>query len=199
MLLGDHQAARWNRLIVSRPMNAASHSQPPTPSGVRPEPSSDELTSSSSDPSARPLEGDMPSRTDHLHERLRSALRDDLNATWDDALATWTDATPAERKAVHAYVAGLRNRILRGLVELDAPEEIRQCIAVQCIEMKCHWTMLNTRIQNQMAQEGGPDETLLYRATCVSQIVQALEAFLPQDRVDRLSDLVAEPLDPDWL
>lgn len=129
-----------------------------------------------------------------LHERVEDALRGTLDRQWREVLDEWTSGAPSERKAVQAYVSGLRNRILRALLDIDTEEELQRGLATQYIEMKCHWTMLNTQIQHQTARDGEPDESLLYRATCVSLIVQNLEPLLSQERVDNLTAFLAEPL-----
>ncbi|MFB6272732.1 MAG: hypothetical protein ABEL51_07545 [Salinibacter sp.] len=54
--------------------------------------------------------------------------------------------------------------------------------------------MLNTKIQHQTATSGRPAEPLIYRATCVSLIVQALEPLLDREYVEGLADFLAEPL-----
>jgi hypothetical protein len=95
---------------------------------------------------------------------------------------------------VRRDVAKLRDRILDSLLSIDTVDELRRCLAVGYVEMKCHWTMLNTRIQHQTAQNGRPDEPLIYRATCVSLIVQALEPLLSRKHVEGLADFLAEPL-----
>lgn len=129
-----------------------------------------------------------------LHDDIEEALRDGLDDQWEEVLAGWEEAAPSERKAVQAYVSGLRNRILRSLLDIDTAEELQRGLATQYIEMKCHWTMLNTQIQHQTAREGGADENLIYRATCVSLIIQSLEPLLSQERVDNLTAFLAEPL-----
>lgn len=129
-----------------------------------------------------------------LHDHIREALREGLDTQWQDVLDSWKGAAPSERKAVNAYVSGLRNRILRSLLDIDTREELQRGLATQYIEMKCHWTMLNTQIQHQTARDGEADEDLIYRATCVSLIIQSLEPLLSQDRVDNLTAFLAEPL-----
>lgn len=129
-----------------------------------------------------------------LHDRVEEALRGALDRQWREVIDEWTSGAPSERKAVQAYVSGLRNRILRTLLEIDTEEELQRGLATQYIEMKCHWTMLNTQIQHQTARDGEPDESLLYRATCVSLIVQNLEPLLSQERIDNLTAFLAEPL-----
>ena len=131
---------------------------------------------------------------DDLRERTETALRDSLEAQWDEVLEQWSGASPADRQAVRRDVAKLRDRILDSLLSIDTVDELRRCLAVGYVEMKCHWTMLNTRIQHQTAQNGRPDEPLIYRATCVSLIVQALEPLLSQKHVEGLTDFLAEPL-----
>lgn len=129
-----------------------------------------------------------------LHDRIEEALLGALDDQWDEVLGEWIEATPSERKAVRAYVSGLRNRMLRALLDIDTEEELERGLATQYIEVKCHWTMLNTQIQHQTARSGEPDEDLIYRATCVSLIVQNLEPLLSQEHVDRLTSFLAEPL-----
>lgn len=129
-----------------------------------------------------------------LHDRIEDALRGSIDEQWDEVLDGWTEAAPSERKAVRAYVSGLRNRMLRALLDIDTEDELERGLATQYIEVKCHWTMLNTQIQHQTARSGDPDENLIYRATCVSLIIQNLEPLLSQDRVDNLTAFLAEPL-----
>jgi hypothetical protein len=129
-----------------------------------------------------------------LHERIEDTLRGSLDEQWEEVLDQWEGAAPSERKAVQAYVSGLRNRILGALLDIDTEEELQRGLATQYIEVKCHWTMLNTQIQHQTARDGGPDEDLLYRATCVSLIIQSLEPLLSQERIDNLTAFLAEPL-----
>jgi len=129
-----------------------------------------------------------------LRGRIEAVLRDPLEEQWDEVLAQWSGAGPSERQAVRTYVAELRDRVLDSLLAIDTLDELRRCLAIGYVEMKCHWTMLNTRIQHQTAQNGRPDEPLIYRATCVSLIVQALEPLLSRDHVERLADFLAEPL-----
>jgi hypothetical protein len=131
---------------------------------------------------------------DVLHDRIEETLRGALDDQWNEVLDEWTGAAPSERKAVKAYVSGLRNRILGTLLDIDTEDELQRGLATQYIEMKCHWTMLNTQIQHQTARDGGPDEDLIYRATCVSLIIQSLEPLLSQERIDNLTAFLAEPL-----
>lgn len=137
---------------------------------------------------------DTDESVEALHERIREALRGTLDRQWEDVLDEWDSAAPSERKAVQAYVSGLRNRILGSLLDIDTEEELQRGLATQYIEMKCHWTMLNTQIQHQTARDGGAEEDLIYRATCVSLIIQSLEPLLSQERIDNLTSFLAEPL-----
>ena len=131
---------------------------------------------------------------DVLHDRIEEALRGTLDRQWEEVLDEWTGAAPSERKAVKAYVSGLRNRILGALLDIDTEDELQRGLATQYVEMKCHWTMLNTQIQHQTARDGSPDDDLIYRATCVSLIIQSLEPLLSQERIDNLTAFLAEPL-----
>ena len=79
--------------------------------------------------------------------------------------------------------------------EINTLEDLERGVAIQYIEVKCHWTMLNTRIQNQTSSDGMADDDLIYRATCVSLIIEGLEPLLSQERVDKLTNMLAEPLE----
>jgi hypothetical protein len=129
-----------------------------------------------------------------LHERIEEALRGSLDSQWDQVLDEWDEAAPSERKAVRAYVSGLRNRMIRALLDIETEEELERGLATQYIEVKCHWTMLNTQIQHQTARDGEAKDDLIYRATCVSLIIQNLEPLLSQERIDNLTAFLAEPL-----
>jgi hypothetical protein len=138
---------------------------------------------------------DTESQLEALRKRVREALRGPLEDQWDEVLEQWSSAAPADREAVRAYVSGLRNRMLESLLEIGSLDELERGLAVQYIEVKCHWTMLNTQIQNQTAENGRPDDSLIYRATCVSLILQALEPLVSRKHVDGVTDFLVEPLE----
>lgn len=129
------------------------------------------------------------------HQAIHEALEDPLDAQWDTVLDDWGGGTTAQRRAIRAYVSGVRNRIVQTLDDLEEVDEIRQALGVQYLEMKCHWTLLNTQIQSQTARNGSPDEALMYRATCVSLIIQAIEPLLSQERINTLTQMLAEPME----
>jgi hypothetical protein len=137
---------------------------------------------------------DADSKVEILHGRIQTALQESLETQWEEVLGQWSGAEASEREAVWTYVANLRDRILNSLFAIDSLEALKRGLAVGYVEMKCHWTMLNTQIQHQTAQNGRPEELLIYRATCVSLIVQALEPLLNREYVERLADFFAEPL-----
>jgi hypothetical protein len=132
---------------------------------------------------------------DEQHSVIHEALEAPLDEQWDTVLGDWDGGSTAQRRAIRAYVSGFRNRIVQTLDDLEEVDEIRQALGVQYLEMKCHWTLLNTQIQSQTARDGAPDEALMYRATCVSLIIQAIEPLLSQDRIDTLTQMLAEPIE----
>jgi hypothetical protein len=138
---------------------------------------------------------DSPEEVQAIHDQIDAALRGELDEQWDTVLDEWPDAAQSQRKAVRAYVSGLRNRMYRSLMEIDSLEELSRGVAIQYVEVKAHWMMLNTQIQHQTDRDGRAADDLIYRATCVSLIVQALEPLLSQTRVDSLTNFLAEPFD----
>ena len=134
------------------------------------------------------------SNLEALRERVETALRDPLEEEWDEVLEQWAGAAPSDREAVRAHVVERRDQVLDSLRAIDSLDEFKRGLAIGYVEVKCHWTMLNTRIQHQTAQSGRPEEPLIYRATCVSLIVQALEPLLSREYVEGIADFLAEPL-----
>lgn len=137
---------------------------------------------------------DVDSEFEKLKQRVRTDLRDPLEEQWTEVLEQWPEASPSERQAVRQYVTELRDRVLNSLLAADTDDELKRGLALGYIEMKCHWTMLNTRIQHQTVRNGRPDEPLIYRATCVSLIVQTLEPLLSREHVQNLASFLTEPL-----
>jgi len=135
------------------------------------------------------------SSVQQLRDNVETALRDDLDEQWKDVLDQWAEVPSPRRKAVRTYVAGLRNRILKTLQDIDTADEMHRGLAIHYIEAKCHWTTLNIRIQQQTSENGRPEEHLLYRASCVSLILQHIEPFLRREQVERLTSALADPLD----
>lgn len=137
---------------------------------------------------------DADSKPEALRTRIEAALQESLEKQWEEVLDQWTGAEAAEREAVWTYAANLRDRILNALRAADSQEALKRSLAVGYVEMKCHWTMLNTQIQHQTSRNGQPEEPLIYKATCVSLIVQALEPLLNREYVEGLTDFLAESL-----
>jgi len=138
---------------------------------------------------------DTAMTVDEQHQAIHEALESPLDEQWETVLNEWENGSSAQRRAIRAYVSGVRNRILQTLDDLEDVSEIRQALAVQYLEMKCHWTLLNTQIQSQTARNGAPNEALMYRATCVSLIIQAIEPLLSQERISTLTQMLAEPFE----
>jgi hypothetical protein len=127
-------------------------------------------------------------RVAFVHERIRGALYDGLDDQWEAVLAKWEEATPGQRRIVAKHVAGVRNRVWGHLSEIQAVDELETALAIQYVELKARWTTLNTQIQSQTATGGDPDRELVYRASCVSLIIQALEPLLRKEQVEALTD-----------
>lgn len=124
----------------------------------------------------------------YVHERIQDALYDGLDERWEELFMEWEGASSKQRKMVKAHAAGLRNRAWRILSEIHSVDDLERALAIQYVELKARWTIMNTQIQSQTATGGTPDEELVYRATCVSLIIEALEPLLRQEQVDALTD-----------
>lgn len=132
-------------------------------------------------------------KVEYIHDRIRETLHEELDARWDEVLSD-QEVGRSRQQAVKAYVAGLRNRVWNSLQDIQTVDELERGLVIQYLELKSRWTMLNVQIQHQTRRSGEADPELTYRATCVSLLVEALEPMLSQERVDKLTDVLAEPL-----
>lgn len=130
----------------------------------------------------------------YVHDQIRKALDEDLDEQWEDVLLEWEAASPSQREMVKTHVSGIRNRVLNSLGEIESIGGLEKALAIQYVELKARWTMLNTQIQSQTRQDGDPDDELVYRATCISLIIQALEPLLRQEQVDALTSRLNESI-----
>lgn len=137
-------------------------------------------------------EGD--SKLEALRDRIEAALRDPLEEQWTEVLSQWEDVGPSERKAVRVYVSELRDQLLDGLRARQSFDALKRGLAFGYVEMKCHWTRLNTQIQDQTVRGDQAADPLLYRAVCVGLIVQALDSLLTRESVEGIADVLVESL-----
>lgn len=128
------------------------------------------------------------------HPRVEAALHDALEEQWDEVLSQWDGAAASDRADVRAQVAAVRDEVFESLRLVESSDELQRGLAVAYLGVKCRWTLLNTRIQYQTAQNGQPQDALLYRATCVSLIVQALEPLLEPEAVQTVAGMFADPI-----
>lgn len=67
-------------------------------------------------------------------------------------------------------------------------------VAVRFIELKSHWILLNTQINYKLVSKGEVDMSLAYRASLISQLLEALEHLIEPEDIDRIIDFLSEPL-----
>ena len=81
---------------------------------------------------------------------------------------------------------------------LDGPaftmEELERILALCYIDLKCQWSILNVQIQYAAAHRGEIREDLMYRATCVTQLLDRVEGLLSQSDVDAMTEMISEPI-----
>lgn len=117
-----------------------------------------------------------------------------LEAGWALTLSEWEDAAHSQIQATLAHSRGLRNQILNVTREMDSMEELERILALCYIDLKCQWSILNAQIQYAAAHRGEIREDLMYRATCVSQLLDRVEGMLSQTDVDAMTEMISEPI-----
>ncbi|MEM1043790.1 MAG: hypothetical protein AAGI91_14330 [Bacteroidota bacterium] len=117
-----------------------------------------------------------------------------IDAAWQETLAGWEDAVPSQVKATLAYARGLRNQVLQLARDVDDDADLERMLALHYIELKCQWTKLNALVQYRLGAAGEVREDLMYRASCVSQLLAIIEPLLDQQDVDGFTAVLAEPI-----
>lgn len=128
-----------------------------------------------------------------LHRRLGNRLRGPLEAQWDELLDHWA-TDPSEREAVRAGVVEVRNQVLGTLLDLDQPDELRRGMALQYVEVRCQWALALALIQSQEKRDGRVEERLVYRASCLSLLVQRFEPLVCWEEVDAVASSLRVPV-----
>jgi hypothetical protein len=129
------------------------------------------------------------------HHHIRDELIQTLNARCTELMGHWQDADQNQRVSVRSYIARVRNRTLASLMEMTSLDDVQYIAAVQHVELKCRWTVLNARIQAQTARNGQADPSLMYRATGISLVIEILESLLADDQIDSTTAFLADSVD----
>ena len=118
----------------------------------------------------------------------------DLVQNWRDTLAEWPDATPDETREVFGWAISLRDQFLEAAREIDDPETLDMVLAIRYIELKSHWILLNTQLNYSMVIKGYADQSVVYRASLVSQLLAVLEQLIDDTNRDRIIAFLTEPI-----
>ena len=119
-----------------------------------------------------------------IKAHLKYALRDELEQKWTVTLLNWHEAPNSTKQAILAFLKGLRNHLFHAIEEITDPIELSHAIALYQIEIRCHWSLLNLKLQHHVNTHGKVKQELLYRASCISLIIESLEPFVANSALD---------------
>lgn len=126
---------------------------------------------------------------------VRNTLLDPaLEEGWGHTLSEWEEAANTQIQATTAYVRGLRNQILNVTDGIESMDELEHILALCYMDLKCQWAILNMQIQYAVVYKDEIREDLMYRATCVTQILDAVQDLLAPADVDAMEDLISQPI-----
>jgi two-component system chemotaxis sensor kinase CheA len=128
---------------------------------------------------------------DELKEEL---TRESLEDAWEKNLEG-TIEDEGEQERLLEWVRDLRDEFLDFADVVPDPEEVRDALVHRYIELKCHWQMLNTKMQYQAVNTGQPDPSLMVKGSLVSKLLEKMENLLGGDEVADLTDFLADPLE----
>jgi hypothetical protein len=117
-----------------------------------------------------------------------------LEQRWVETLAEWSDAPAGEADACRKWVCSLRDEFLQAAIDIDDEETLDTVTAVRYIELKSCWIMLNTQIGYRVAVKGINADTLAYKASLVSQLLECIEGLLDAEILERILSFLAEPI-----
>lgn len=128
-------------------------------------------------------------------EELKSQLQDEaLVEDWESDIDGMIDSEDTRNELLD-WITGLRDEFIEFVDIVDDEEEIYGALINRYIELKCHWTMLNTKMQYQAVNTGNPDQSLMVKGTLASKLLDKLENMLGGREVAELTDFLADPLE----
>ncbi len=117
-----------------------------------------------------------------------------LEQQWRDVVADWREDAPSEARAAVAWVRDLRDELLDSVDTIDDPLELEEALAMQHIQFKSTWIMLNTKLQYQMMRHGTPNFTDFHRASLVTSLIAKLEEIMPGEEVQQIESFLSDPV-----
>ena len=109
-------------------------------------------------------------------------------------MADWREDAPSEARAAVAWVRDLRDELLDSVDTIDDPLELEEALAMQHIQFKSTWIMLNTKLQYQMMRHGTPNFTDFHRASLVTSLIAKLEEIMPGEEVQQIESFLSDPV-----
>jgi len=127
--------------------------------------------------------------TQSIHAKVRSLI----DKARVEALA---EMDPEFRKPCEAFYASLDKAfdLIAGLI--DDPDDANYALAMRYIALKATWIEYNTILNYQMATQGEPNAGLAQLAGVTSSTLGIIEPFVNQQAVERITQLLADPVKP---
>lgn len=136
---------------------------------------------------------DTETSVKELRSGVQHALTDPLDDHWEEVLDQWEEASPSMREKMLKDLNYLRDHMLDVLLEIESKDGLQQGVAFQYVAMKGHWATILAQIHSQTENQQGT-ERLIYRASCMSVLIQRLEALLCWEDIDEITAFLDTPL-----
>jgi len=135
-----------------------------------------------------------PSVIEHKNRFTDAITHPEMAMRWDNCLDAWEEGTLNQKSEAMTWICAYRDRCLAAYMEVDDVSAMYTLGAVSYIEMKAHWTMLNTQVNYQNAVKGQADMTLAVRASLTTTLLLALEEVLSAQDIDHIIEFLSEPV-----
>ena len=118
----------------------------------------------------------------------------ELSLEWEECMDSWIEGTAEEKRAALTWIHDYRDRCVSAYEDVDDLEAMYTLAAVNYVELKSHWILLNTQINYQNANRGAADMGIAVRASMITTLLLALEEALATDDVDTIISFLSEPV-----
>jgi hypothetical protein len=92
------------------------------------------------------------------------------------------------------WVRRRRDDFIRAIQEINDEEDFNLLLAIQFIELKSHWMMLNTKMNYEIFRGKDPEEETVLRGSLISFLIEAIESFIDEEDLSKITEFLAQPV-----
>jgi len=118
-------------------------------------------------------------------------LRTSLEAA---AQEVFLNVPPQHLEASRVWIASVFDSVARLERVVDDIDDVRYAVSMRYVSLKATWIEYNTIINYETVKLGEADEAMMYLAGTISVILGAIEKFVDENAISRITTLLADPM-----